>query len=212
MGHPQPNPNKNHGRVAAGLVAIVVAMGGLSYAAVPAYRLFCSVTGFGGTTQVADAPVGEVLKRTVRVRFTADTGPNMPWQFEPETREITLQIGASGFATYQAHNPTASAISGTAMYNVNPAKAGIYFNKVQCFCFDEQTLSPGQEVAMPVYFYIDPAMADDPNLTDVEVITLSYTFFRSKSDELDRAVDTYYQSIEQTETSGLPVSTGTTGG
>lgn len=211
MANPDPNPGR-HLRLAASLGAIVIGMAGLSYAAVPAYRLFCSVTGFGGTTQVAEGPAGAVLERTVRVRFTADTGRDMPWEFEPQTREITVHIGEPGLASYRAVNPTDQAVSGTAMYNVNPPKAGIYFNKVQCFCFDEQTLAAGQNADMPVYFFVDPAMADDPNLDDVEVITLSYTFFRSKSEELDRAVDTYYQSVEQTETSELPVAGSATGG
>ena len=194
--------SSKHRRLAMILASVAVGMVGLSYAAVPAYQLFCAVTGFGGTTQVAEGPAGPILDRTIRVRFTADTGRHMPWDFAPERNEITLRIGEPTVASYRAGNPTDKAISGTAMYNVNPPKAGIYFYKVQCFCFEEQTLQPGQVVDMPVYFYVDPAMADDPNLDDVEVVTLSYTFFNSNSD--DPGADSGYQTDEPTQTSHLP--------
>ncbi len=208
-----PQATPKHGRTAAMLVAVVFGMIGLSYAAVPAYQLFCQVTGFGGTTQVAEEmPAGQVLDRTVRVRFTASTNRDMPWDFAPESNELGLRIGEPGFITYWASNPTSKPITGTATFNVSPLKAGIYFNKVQCFCFQEQTLTPGQEMAMPVYFFVDPAIADDPNLDDVDVITLSYTFFRSQSEDLDRAIESGYQSSEPAQTSDLPIGAAPVGG
>ena len=192
--------NRRNGIMLVALFGIVVAMAGLSFAAVPLYDLFCRVTGFGGTTQVADAASGEVLERTVRVRFTADTDRGLPWAFAPQTREVELQIGESGLVYYEAANTSSSPVAGMAVYNVTPAKAGIYFNKVQCFCFNEQVLAPGQSVEMPVYFFVDPAMADDRNLDDVQTITLSYTFFPARSNQLDDAVEEYYQSVEQADT------------
>lgn len=184
-------------RLVIGLVSIVFAMIGVSYAAVPLYTLFCQVTGFGGTTQRAEAPADRVVDRTIKVRFNADVNQDLPWAFAPETREVSLKLGEAGFVSYRAENTGTTPVTGTAVYNVTPAKAGIYFSKVQCFCFDEQTLQPGQGVDMPVQFFVDPAMADDRNLEDVETITLSYTFFRSHSPALDGAVEELYQSIER---------------
>ncbi len=162
-----------------GLVGFAFLMVGVSFAAVPLYDLFCRVTGFGGTTQVGDDTADVVLDRTMRVRFTADTDRNLPWSFRPETRELTLRIGEPALVYYEAVNTSDQPVAGMATYNVSPAKAGIYFVKVQCFCFNEQVLMPGQRMQMPVYFYVDPALAQDVNLDDVQVITLSYTFFQA---------------------------------
>lgn len=183
-----------NGRTGLWLCGIVVGMVGMSYAAVPLYNLFCDVTGFGGTTQVSSGPTGPVLEREVRVRFAATTNYDMPWDFRPEVREVTLNVGEQGFIAYEAKNPTEKPITGMATFNVTPLKAGYYFSKIQCFCFEQQTLAPGQEVSMPVMFYVDPAIAEDPNMDDVDVITLSYTFFRSDEDELDAGDQTVYQS------------------
>ncbi|UEM21583.1 cytochrome c oxidase assembly protein [Skermanella mucosa] len=161
------------------LFGLVFGMIGLSFAAVPLYSLFCQVTGFGGTTQRAEGPAGEILDRTVKVRFNADVNGALPWGFQPEIHQMEVRIGESAMTSYRAVNHSDEPIVGTATYNVTPDKAGIYFNKIQCFCFTEQRLEPGQSVDMPVYFFVDPAMADDPKLDDVKTITLSYTFFRA---------------------------------
>jgi cytochrome c oxidase assembly protein subunit 11 len=160
-------------------VFVVGAMVGLAYASVPLYKLFCQVTGFGGTTQVAtEAPVA-VSERTIKVRFNADVNSGLQWQFKPEQREITVHLGEDNLAYYVAENMSVKPVTGQAVYNVTPLKAGQYFNKIACFCFDEQTLEPGQRVDMPVSFYVDPAIAEDINTQDVKTITLSYTFFKA---------------------------------
>jgi cytochrome c oxidase assembly protein subunit 11 len=155
-------------------------MVGLSFAAVPLYRLFCQVTGFGGTPIVVEAGDVDVVNRTVTVRFNADIDRSIPWNFRPVQKEVQLQLGEQGLAFYQANNPTARPITGTAVFNVTPLKAGQYFNKVECFCFTEQVLEPGQSVDMPVAFYVDPRLNDDPSMADVTTITLSYTFYRAE--------------------------------
>jgi cytochrome c oxidase assembly protein subunit 11 len=164
-------------RLGMALVCVALGMVGAAYAAVPLYDLFCRVTGFGGTTRVADALPERVGERIVTVRFNADVDPRLPWAFQPVEREMQVTVGESGLAVYQARNMAARRTVGTATYNVSPAKAGPYFNKVQCFCFTEQQLAAGASVDMPVSFFVDPAIEDDPNLRDVKTITLSYTFF-----------------------------------
>ncbi len=161
------------------LVAVCVAFGmvGAAYAAVPLYRIFCQVTGYGGTTQVAASAPAAMGERSITVRFNADTANTMPWQFRPQQRAITVRIGQQALALYEAVNPSQRRIVGSATFNVTPAKAGAYFNKIECFCFTEQALAPGESVDMPVSFFIDPSISDDPNLADVNTITLSYTFF-----------------------------------
>ena len=159
--------------------ATAAGMVGASYAAVPLYEVFCQVTGHGGTTQVADAAPGEVLDRKMTIRFNADIGKKMPWRFAPAQDRV-----------YRAKNLSGRTITGTATFNVTPSKAGEYFNKVACFCFTEQELKAGAEVDMPVTFFIDPEIANDPNLNDVTTITLSYTFFETEpvTDRTVRAV------------------------
>lgn len=165
--------------VLAAFVALAV-MVGLVSASVPLYRLFCKATGIGGTPRVASsAPVGEVQTRTVEIRFDTNLAKGMPWKFEPNQRSMVIHLGEPNVATFTAENPTNETIVGTAAFNVTPAKAGQYVNKIQCFCFSEQTLKPGQKVEMPVQFFIDPAIATDPDTSDVTTITLSYTFFRT---------------------------------
>lgn len=183
---------RKNARLGLGVLAVVVGMAGLAYASVPLYSLFCRVTGFGGTTQVAESFPDQVLERVVTVQFNADTDRNLPWDFEPEERKIEVQLGQKGLTAFRAHNRLPQPVSGTAIYNVTPLKAGKYFHKVQCFCFDEQTLQPGQSVSMPVMFYVDPAMADDQNMNDVHTITLSYTFYRAESEALDDAFEAFY--------------------
>jgi cytochrome c oxidase assembly protein subunit 11 len=172
------------------LIALGAALGmlALGYAAVPLYRIFCQVTGFGGTTQrstLAEAITAEQRAksagaRTFSIRFDANTGNDMPWAFRPRQVTDTVQVGERDMAIFEARNDSSVPITGTASFNVEPEQAGRYFNKVQCFCFTEQTLQPGQEVTMPVLFYIDPKAMEDPNMDGVEQITLSYTFHRTK--------------------------------
>ena len=160
--------------------AVVAGMVGLSYAAVPLYQLFCQVTGYAGTTQVAktssDIPV---LERRITVTFDANVAPDLAWTFKPVQKNLTVQVGKETLAFYEARNDTAEVITGTATFNVTPYKIGQYFAKVDCFCFTEQTLQPGQVVSMPVSFFVDPQIAKDKNAHDIHDIILSYTFFRS---------------------------------
>ncbi len=148
--------------------------------AVPLYELFCRVTGYGGTTQQADAAPGAVGKRSFIIRFDAEINPQLPWAFNPVQRQVTVRAGERKLIFYVAKNTSDEAITGTATFNVTPAKAGRYFTKIQCFCFSKQLLNPGQRVDMPVSFFVDPAILKAKNLRDVSVITLSYTFFRAR--------------------------------
>lgn len=170
------SPNQ---RTAVYLGGTVVVMVGLSYAAVPLYDLFCRVTGYGGTTSVAEASSGEVLDRTVTVRFDASTAPDMPWKFRPVERTMQVKIGETALAFYEATNPTDETIAGTASFNVAPFSTGAYFAKIACFCFEMQVLDPGETVEMPVTFYVDPAMVEDTEASRVTNITLSYTMHRT---------------------------------
>lgn len=179
-------------RVAAAVFAVVIGMVGMSFAAVPLYKLFCRVTGYDGTTQVAEAAPGIVLDRQVRVEFNTDISPDLPWEFRSEIRRTDLRLGQDLLVNFIARNEASTPLTGTAIYNVTPLKAGKYFNKIECFCFGLQTLNPGQEVNMPVLFYIDPAMDTDPDMADVKVITLSYTFYKSDSQVLENALEAFY--------------------
>ncbi|GAA4644238.1 cytochrome c oxidase assembly protein [Pontixanthobacter gangjinensis] len=164
-----------------------LAMLGMGYAAVPLYDLFCRVTGFGGTTQQATESDAEIAERIanssgakqISIRFDASTARDVPWTFRPEQVTDTVRIGQRDMAFYIARNDGDVPITGTATFNVEPEQTGIYFNKIQCFCFTEQTLQPGEEVRMPVLYYIDPAIEQDENAKGVEQITLSYTFHKS---------------------------------
>ena len=169
-------------RLVTGLGFVVVGMVGMSYAAVPLYDLFCRVTGFGGTTQIASERSNIVSDRRVKVRFDAMT-TNIDWAFQPIQRQIELKVGENALAFYRATNRTSESLTGTATFNVTPLKVGAYFSKVECFCFTEQTLGPGETIEMPVAFYVDPAIDEDPNLKDVKTITLSYTFYPTEPTE-----------------------------
>ncbi len=157
-------------------VGVVLLMGSLAWAAVPFYNWFCKVTGFGGTTAVAEAGSDTILERTIKVRFDGNVERGMPWKFKPVVREMELRIGETGLAYFEAYNPTDKRITGSASYNVFPYSAGGYFNKIACFCFTEQTLEPGERVQMPVSFYVDPDIVNDEDAKYVKHITLSYTF------------------------------------
>ena len=177
--------NRSVGFVA---LLVAVAMLGLGYAAVPLYRLFCQVTGFGGTTQVAtEAEAAAAASRAasagapaISIRFDANVDRTLPWTFRPRQVTDTVQIGQRDMAIYEARNNSFRPITGTASFNVEPEQAGKYFNKIQCFCFTEQTLTPGQQVTMPVLYFVDPTALDDPAMKGVEQITLSYTFHEAK--------------------------------
>jgi cytochrome c oxidase assembly protein subunit 11 len=167
-----------NGRTAGIAFLLVAAMVGLAFASVPLYRMFCQVTGFAGTTRraavdTAPGPVG----RMISVRFDANTSPALPWRFEPVDNHRRIAIGARNIALYTARNLSDRPVTGSATFNVTPSQAGQYFTKIQCFCFTEQRLSPGQEVSMPVVFFVDPAILDDPAARDISEITLSYTFY-----------------------------------
>jgi len=159
------------------------AMLGLAFASVPLYDLFCRVTGFGGTTQVAASGPGRVLERTVRVRFDASMDANLAWKFEPLQREVTVRLGEEKLVFYRATNVSQRPIVGTSTYNVLPDIAGQWFNKIQCFCFTEQLLMPGQSVEMPVVFFVDPDIAKERRYDGVTTITLSYTFFEARTEK-----------------------------
>ena len=164
-------------KTARRVVFVVVGMVGLTFASVPAYKAFCQVTGWGGTTQRAETGADRVLERNITVRFDSVVGRNLPWKFKPEQVDQTIHLGESALAFYRAENFSDKPVTGRATFNVSPAKAGIYFQKIDCFCFTEQTLQPGEVVSMPVAYFVDPDLADDRNLDEVETITLSYTFF-----------------------------------
>lgn len=170
---------RRHRRVAAAAVALVLAMLGLAYASVPLYRLICAATGLGGTTQRVVANAATADGRTVTIRFDANLASGMPWEFRPEARKMEVKLGETAIAFFRARNPTGHAVTGTATFNVTPEIAGRFFNKIQCFCFDQQTLKAGEAVDLPVTFYVDPALLDEPGAEGVREITLSYTFFTS---------------------------------
>jgi cytochrome c oxidase assembly protein subunit 11 len=175
-------PRRGNKAVALALVGIVAGMGGLAFASVPLYRLFCAATGFGGTPSIGPAAAPGAIARRITVRFNADTNPGLPWQFQPSQAQITLPLGEQELAFYNARNLAGTPVTGTAVYNVTPEKVGRYFHKTACFCFNEQTLAAGQQMEFPVSFWVDPKLADDPNTADVTTITLSYTFFRTLED------------------------------
>ena len=169
-------------RTAIKLVAVVAAMASLSFAAVPFYDWFCRVTGFGGTTGTAVVVPGqdEILDQTVLIRFDASKARGMPWVFKAAQTEMRVRIGESGLAFYEAHNPTDRVVAGTASYNVTPYAAGGYFTKIECFCFTEQVLQPGERIVMPVSFYVDPSIVKDAEAGRIAEITLSYTFHETE--------------------------------
>ncbi|MEP3346912.1 MAG: cytochrome c oxidase assembly protein [Litoreibacter sp.] len=176
-------------RTVATLVGVVLTMGGLGFASVPLYDLFCRVTGYGGTTQQASVASDEILDRTINVRFDGSLSSKMAWEFKPVESQMKIRIGETGLAFYEAHNPTDRPIAGQASYNVFPFTAGGYFNKIECFCFTEQVLQPGETVQMPVTFFVDPEIVDDPDGKFVEEITLSYTFYEIDLPEETAQVD-----------------------
>lgn len=187
---PVPDPDKvvpaktrTNTVIAGACVAFFVGMVGMAYAAVPFYKLFCQVTGYGGTTQRAEQQyAGKVLDRDITIRFDANTS-GLPWEFEPVARSVTVKIGETARVYYKAANKFPTATTGRATFNVTPDLAGAYFNKVECFCFTNQTLKPGETVDMPIVFYVDPDIVNVPELKDIKTITLSYTMFPVEGDK-----------------------------
>lgn len=156
---------------------VAVGMVGAAYAAVPLYRIFCQATGYNGTTQRASGPAERVIDRVVTVQFDSNVSKDLPWHFRPVQHEVEVKIGEPKLIYYEAENTSNRTITGSAVFNVSPALAGYYFNKIECFCFTEQTLKPGEKVQMPVQFYIDPDIDEDVDLKDLQTLTLSYTFY-----------------------------------
>lgn len=174
---------------AAVLSGIVIVMLAMAFAAVPLYDAFCRVTGWGGTPQVAGQAPDAVLARTVTVRFDATVGRGLDWVFEPVELAQTLHIGETGLAYYRAENRSDRPVAGRASFNVSPARAGLFFSKIDCFCFTEQLLQPGESMLMPVTYFIDPDLAGDPGMDDIRTVTLSYTFFPAPAPAGDLQVD-----------------------
>jgi cytochrome c oxidase assembly protein subunit 11 len=170
---------RRNGATVALLVSVVAGMIGLSFASVPLYRLFCAATGFGGTTQRAEVAPTRIAAGLITVRFDAQVAPGLDWEFRPLKNAISVHPGAQNQVFFRAVNRTATPVTAQAVYNVTPTKAGVYFDKLQCFCFNSQTLAPGQSVDMGVVFFVDPDISTDPSTSEVRSITLSYTMFRA---------------------------------
>ena len=160
-------------------VSLVVFMGALAWASVPLYDWFCRVTGFGGVTNTAQTGSDVILDKTIKIRFDASLDRDMPWEFKPVERQVEMRIGETGMVFYEAYNPTNRPVAGTASYNVTPYEAGNFFTKIDCFCFEQQVLQPGERVEMPVTFFVDPEIVDDRDARYTKVITLSYTFYET---------------------------------
>jgi cytochrome c oxidase assembly protein subunit 11 len=177
---PQPkDPKRRHGIVALSLAGLAAGMVGLSFASVPLYRMFCEATGYGGVPQRAESAPGQVLDRTIRIRFDANVDRALAWSFTPVQRSMDVKIGETALAFFKAVNQASTPLSGTAIFNVAPELAGRYFTKIECFCFKQQTLQAGQTVEMPVTFFVDPKIIADEDTKNMSEITLSYTFYPS---------------------------------
>ncbi|SES13921.1 cytochrome c oxidase assembly protein subunit 11 [Tranquillimonas rosea] len=174
-------------KTALQMVGVATFMGAMGFAAVPLYDLFCRVTGYGGAPGTATAASADVLDQTIKVRFDASRERGMPWEFTPQQREMELKIGETGLAFYEAYNPTDRVVAGQASYNVAPFDAGGFFSKIDCFCFTQQVLQPGERVQMPVTFFVDPEIVDDRDAKFVNTITLSYTFYEIDVPETEQA-------------------------
>lgn len=176
-GDPRAFDKRRARRIAVGCLAFSMGMLGAAYASVPLYELFCQVTGYGGTTQRAEANELAVSDRSITVRFDANASPGVPWTFRPTERQVSVKLGETRQTAYRVRNDSDRPVTAMATFNVTPQAAGVYFNKLYCFCFDEQTLQPGEEVDMPIVFFVDPAMLEREELEHGPAITLSYTFF-----------------------------------
>jgi cytochrome c oxidase assembly protein subunit 11 len=175
----KPKAKRSDLTVAIACVAFFASMIGVTYASVPLYQLFCQITGYGGTTQKAESAPSNILERTITVRFDANVSSGLPWEFQPKQREVTIRLGETADVAYLAKNIFNTPTRGKASFNVTPELAGAYFNKLQCFCFTDTTLKPGETLDMPVQFFVDPEIINEVDLKDIKTITLSYTFFPS---------------------------------
>jgi cytochrome c oxidase assembly protein subunit 11 len=181
-------PNKTRmAWTAAVATGVVAGMTGLAFAAVPLYDAFCKLTGYGGTTQEAAAAPNQILERRIEVRFDSNIAPGLPIEFEPKQVSERLRIGETGLAFYRVRNLSDQPVVARATYNVTPHVAGQYFAKLECFCFQDRTLAPGEEAELPVVFFVDPELASDPDTAEIATLTLSYTFFRSLEAGTDTA-------------------------
>jgi cytochrome c oxidase assembly protein subunit 11 len=183
MQHPQSEAlRRRNRRLGLGVGGFVAGMVGLAFASVPLYDMFCRVTGYNGTVQTGGAAAPGAGEKVLTIRFNANTQPNLPWRFGPVTPAMSLRVGEEGLGFYEAQSLSAVPTTGVATYNVTPEVVGKYFHKTACFCFDNQTLEPGQKADMPLSFWVDPKIAEDPNTSGIRTITVSYTFFRSLED------------------------------
>jgi cytochrome c oxidase assembly protein subunit 11 len=182
--------DRSNRRTVLACTIVVMSMVGISFAAVPLYDLFCRVTGFGGTPIVRTSAAADVLDRTVAVRFDANVAPGLPWRFTPESPEVTVRLGETTTVMYRVTNEGTAPATGVASFNVQPPLTGGYFVKLECFCFQERTLQPGETMESAVVFYVEPALAEDPNVKDTNSITLSYTYFPVKDSKAATAAAT----------------------
>lgn len=181
--------NKKTGMIVLGVIAGMVL---LSYASVPLYRIFCQVTGYGGQANMGKEATGEIFDREMTIRFNSDVNPNLPWEFKSDVPSIKLKVGQEALVTFTARNLSREAVAGTAMYSISPMATGVYLNKTQCFCFNYQLIAPGETVQFPVVLHIDPKIMEDRQQEDVKTMTLSYTFFKADSPELEEALEAFY--------------------
>lgn len=188
----QNDIQKKNRRTGLILIGVIICMGLLTYQSVELYRLFCQVTGLGGKAQMSAAPSGEILDREITVRFNSDVNPNLPWDFKPDVSSVKVKLGQEMLISFTAKNVSKTPIAGTAVYNIAPDAVGKYLNKTQCFCFNYQLIAPGETAHFPVVFYIDPALAKDRSLENIKTLTLSYTFFKADSPELEQALEDFY--------------------
>lgn len=186
------------------VIGIIACMFLLTYKSVEFYRLFCQITGFGGKAQESSAPSGPILDREITVRFNSDVNPNLPWEFKPDASSVKVKLGQEMLISFTAKNVSNRPIAGTAIYNIAPDKVGRFFNKTQCFCFNYQLIAPGETAHFPVVFYIDPAMDKDRALDDIKTVTLSYTFFKADSPELEDALEAFYND-PKSATKAVPI-------
>jgi len=191
---PSPDKSMRNRRFLIGFGLLAVAMVGAAYASVPLYNIFCKVTGYGGTTQTAEVGADTVLDRMVTIRFDASIARGLDWEFRPLQLEQRLRIGENGLAQFRAVNHSDHPITGMASYNITPQKAGVYFVKLECFCFTEQTLQPGESVDMPVIYFVSPEIAEDKRLDDIKTITLSYTFFEKENRDNQKSASLFAPS------------------